>query len=111
MKRTDKASQILYFMMIDRFKDGNTANDRKVNDPAVLPKVNYFGGDIVGITQKIKDGFFDDLGVNTIWLSPITQNPLGAWGQFTNPSTKFSGYHGYWPVTTTTVDQSLWNPG
>ena len=104
LKRTDKASQILYFMMIDRFKDGNPANDRKVNDPAILPKVNYFGGDIVGITQKIKEGFFDDLGINTIWLSPVTQNPLDAWGQFTNPSTKFSGYHGYWPVTTTTVD-------
>ena len=110
VKRTDKASQILYFMMIDRFKNGNTDNDRKVNDPAVLPKVNYFGGDLVGITQKIKDGFFDDLGVNTIWLSPITQNPLGAWGQFTNPSTKFSGYHGYWPVTTTTVDARYGTP-
>ena len=110
LKRSDKESQILYFMMIDRFKDGNKANDRKVNDPAILPKVNYFGGDIVGITQKIKDGFFEDLGINTIWLSPITQNPLGAWGQFTNPSTKFSGYHGYWPVTTTSVDSRYGTP-
>jgi cyclomaltodextrinase len=110
LKRSDKESQILYFMMIDRFKDGNPANDRKVNDPAILPKVNYYGGDIVGITQKIKDGFFEDLGVNTIWLSPITQNPQGAWGQFTNPSTKFSGYHGYWPVTTTTVDNRYGTP-
>ncbi len=104
LKRSDKEAQILYFMMVDRFNNGNPKNDRKVNDPAILPNANYYGGDIVGITQKIKDGFFKDLGVNTIWLSPITQNPLGAWGQFNDPKTKFSGYHGYWPVTTTTVD-------
>jgi glycosidase len=104
IKRSDKEAQILYFMMIDRFNNGDTKNDHKVNDPAILPKANYYGGDIVGITQKIKDGFFKDLGVNTIWLSPITQNPLGAWGQYNDPKTKFSGYHGYWPLTTTTVD-------
>ncbi|NWJ51680.1 MAG: alpha-amylase [Bacteroidetes bacterium] len=104
IKRTDKEAQILYFMMIDRFNNGDTKNDHKVNDSAILPKANYYGGDVVGITQKIKDGFFKDLGVNTIWLSPITQNPLGAWGQYNDPKTKFSGYHGYWPLTTTTVD-------
>lgn len=104
IKRSDKEAQILYFMMIDRFNNGTTKNDHKVNDPEILPKANYYGGDIVGITQKIKDGFFKDLGVNTIWLSPITQNPLGAWGQYNDPKTKFSGYHGYWPLTTTTVD-------
>ena len=47
------------------------------------------------------------MGVNTIWISPITQNPIDAWGQFENPNTKFSGYHGYWPVTSTTTDYRL----
>jgi glycosidase len=52
-----------------------------------LDKVDYQGGDIVGIQQKINDGFFADLGVNTIWISPITQNPYDAWGQNVNPDT------------------------
>ncbi|HNV53380.1 MAG TPA: alpha-amylase family glycosyl hydrolase, partial [Tenuifilaceae bacterium] len=39
-----------------------------------------------------------------IWLSPITQNPLGAWGLYPEPRTKFSGYHGYWPISSSKVD-------
>jgi glycosidase len=97
----------MYFMMIDRFYDGDSANNSIVNDSLILPKAQYYGGDIKGIIQKIKNGYFQKLGVNTIWISPITQNPLDAWGQFENPNTKFSGYHGYWPVTSTSTDQRL----
>lgn len=103
----DWHSSIMYFMMIDRFYDGDSANNSIVNDSLILPKAQYYGGDIKGITQKIKNGYFQKLGVNTIWISPITQNPLDAWGQFENPNTKFSGYHGYWPVTSTSTDQRL----
>ncbi len=104
LDRTDKQSQILYFLMVDRFFDGNPANNKPVKDPEILPKANHFGGDIAGVSQKLKDGYFDSLGINTIWLSPITQNPLGAWGLYKNPRTKFSGYHGYWPISLTKVD-------
>ena len=103
----DWHSSIMYFMMIDRFYDGDSANNSIVNDSLILPKAQYYGGDIKGIIQKIKNGYFQKLGVNTIWISPITQNPLDAWGQFENPNTKFSGYHGYWPVTSTSPDQRL----
>ena len=103
--RKDHQSQILYSLMIDRFNNGKQENDWKINSPEVLPKVDYQGGDIVGITAKIEDGFFEDLGVNTIWISPITQNPYDAWGQNVNPDTKFSGYHGYWPIYSTVVDK------
>ena len=105
IRRKDFHSQILYSLMIDRFCNGNTANDWKLNSPEVLDKVDYQGGDIVGITQKIEDGFFTDLGITTIWISPITQNPYDAWGQNVNPDTKFSGYHGYWPIYSTVVDK------
>ena len=104
LKRTDHQAQILYSLMIDRFYNGNTANDWKINSPEVLDKVDYQGGDIAGITAKIEDGFFTDLGITTIWISPITQNPYDAWGQNVNPDTKFSGYHGYWPIYSTVVD-------
>lgn len=104
LERTDHQAQILYSLMIDRFHNGNTANDWKINSPEVLDKVDYQGGDIAGITAKINDGFFTDLGITTIWISPITQNPTDAWGQNVNPDTKFSGYHGYWPIYNTKVD-------
>ena len=105
IRRQDHQSQALYSLMIDRFKNGSEANDWKINSPEVLDKVDYQGGDIVGITQKIEDGFFEDLGVTTIWISPITQNPYDAWGQNEDPKTKFSGYHGYWPIYNTVVDK------
>ena len=105
ISRHDNQSQILYSLMIDRFNNGNAENDWKINSPEVLDKVDYQGGDIAGITEKINDGFFTDLGITTIWISPITQNPYDAWGQNVNPDTKFSGYHGYWPIYSTVVDK------
>ena len=105
IRRQDSQSQVLYSLMIDRFNNGNTENDWKINSPEVLDKVDYQGGDLAGITAKIDDGFFADLGITTIWISPITQNPYDAWGQNVNPDTKFSGYHGYWPIYSTVVDK------
>lgn len=96
----------MYFVLIDRFKDGNKANTRKIDDPDIHPKANYYGGDFAGITQTIKDGYFDEIGINTLWLSPITQNPETAYGLWDQggPVTKFSGYHGYWPVSSSKTD-------
>jgi glycosidase len=107
LNNSDWHSSTMYFMMVDRFVNGDTSNDKPVNDPSILAKAQYYGGDIKGITQKIKDGYFKELGINTIWVSPITQNPTDAWGQFEDPDTKFSGYHGYWPITSTSVDFRL----
>ena len=55
------------------------------------------------------------MGINTIWVSPITQNPWDAWGKYefkngnkydsTKLYTKFSGYHGYWPIYATRLDK------
>lgn len=104
LARDDWERTVMYFMMVDRFKDGNPTNNHPVDNPEILPEANYYGGDLSGITQKIKDGYFDSLGVNTLWLSPITKNPEGAYGQYTNPDTKFSGYHGYWPVSSSKID-------
>ncbi len=104
LNREDAHTQIMYFMMVDRFFNGD-----KNNDPApladVLPKANFMGGDIAGLEQKLKDGYFEDLGCNTLWLSPIAKNPTGAWGLWTKGvNTKFSAYHGYWPTSYSLVD-------
>lgn len=104
LTREDKHATILYFMMIDRFKNGNTDNDDPIDDPDIATPANYNGGDIAGITQKIKDGYFTNLNINSIWLSPITQNPLTGFVEYPPPHRKYSGYHGYWPITLTTLD-------
>ena len=104
LKRTDKHAQVLYSLMIDRFVNGRNDNDMPLNSPLVHPKVDYWGGDLLGVTRTIESGYFDSLGVTTIWLSPITQNPWDAWGQIHDPETRFSGYHGYWPYYATAVD-------
>ncbi|MCK4665031.1 MAG: alpha-glucosidase C-terminal domain-containing protein [Bacteroidales bacterium] len=104
IKRTDKYAMIIYNIMVDRFFNGKKDNDKPVEDPEILPKANYYGGDISGITKKINDGYFSDLGINTIWLSPIVLNPDSAYGKYPDPYTKFSGYHGYWPISFTKID-------
>ncbi len=104
LNRSDLHTQIMYSLMIDRFHNANIDNDHPVDDPEIHPKANYYGGDIAGITKKITDGYFGELGINTIWVSPITQNPLGAYGLYPEPRTKFSGYHGYWPISSSKVD-------
>ncbi len=114
LNRHDQQAQVLYSLMIDRFENGNKENDWKMNSPEVLDIVDYQGGDIAGVTKKISEGYFDQLGVNTLWISPITQNPWDAWGLYPFPNgnkydstktyTKFSGYHGYWPIFATKLD-------
>ena len=120
LDRHDPQAQVLYSLLVDRFYDGNTSNNWKMNSPEVLDIVDYQGGDLAGITAKIVDGYFDQLGVNTIWISPITQNPWDAWGRYEfkngnkyDPSkeyTKFSGYHGYWPIYATMLDKRFGTP-
>lgn len=91
--------------MIDRFSNGNKDNDHPMNRPDVNPKVDYFGGDLAGITEKIESGYFDELGVNTVWLSPIAQNPLEPYSGIEKPvKTRFTGYHGYWPISSSKID-------
>jgi glycosidase len=104
LKRSDKAAMIIYFMMVDRFKDGNPKNNFPIKDTAVLSKANYMGGDIAGIDENIQNNYFTKLGVNTIWMSPIVQNPYEAYAEYPAPHRKYSGYHGYWPISSTKVD-------
>ena len=106
LTRQDKQTWSMYFMMVDRFLNADSSNDLKVDDPDILPIANYYGGDLAGVNQKIEDGYFKKLGMNTVWLSPIVQNPLGAYGLWDKGgvTTKFSGYHGYWPVSSSKVD-------
>jgi glycosidase len=110
LTRSDREAMIMYFLMVDRFKNGKTDNDAPVKDKEIDPKVNYMGGDLAGITREIADGYFADLGINTIWISPVTQNPTVGYVEYPAPHRKYSGYHGYWPITLTTVDTRFGTP-
>ncbi len=100
----DFYSMILYNVFVDRFYDGDSTNNRPLNSPEVLPKADFKGGDLAGVIQKIQEGYFENLGVNAIWISPVVKNAKGAWGLWPEPRTKFSAYHGYWPVSFTEID-------
>lgn len=70
--------ETIYFLMIDRFNNGDTSNDKNVDTKD--PKA-YQGGDFQGVIDKLD--YIKDMGFTTIWLTPIFDNqPLG--------------YHGYW---------------
>ena len=107
--RNDREAMIFYFLLVDRFKNGKPENDGPVKDPDIDPKVNYMGGDLAGITKALDNGYFTELGVNTLWISPITQNPLVGFNEYPAPHRKFSGYHGYWPISLTRVDNRFGN--
>lgn len=107
LNRHDWHTMIMYFLMVDRFKNGNPENDWACEDAGIRPKANHYGGDFAGIESSLD--YIADLGANTIWVSPITPNPDGAWGYWSDPNTevtsKFSSYHGYWPIASTGTDR------
>jgi glycosidase len=102
--RSDKQGDVMYFVLVDRFCNGDPANDKKVVHPDIKPQANYYGGDLEGIRKKIDDGYFKSLHINTLWISPIVQNPEIAFREFPEPHDWYSGYHGYWPISLTQID-------
>ncbi|MEY2538683.1 MAG: hypothetical protein QOG67_2423, partial [Verrucomicrobiota bacterium] len=98
---------ILYYAFTDRFLDGDKSNDRPVNNPNVAPPANFHGGDLAGIKQKIEEGYFEKLGVNTIWVAPLNKNPAEAYQEYPEPHRWYTGYHGYWPVSSTELDPHI----
>ena len=100
--------EVIYFVLPDRFENGDTANDRggltgdrltTGFDPTA--KGFYHGGDLKGLTARL--GYIQSLGATAIWLGPVFRNkPVqGGKGQ------ESAGYHGYWITDFTHVDPHL----
>ena len=88
----DWRDAILYFVMLDRFKDGDTSNNMSLG---LERPADYQGGDLKGLTQKIEEGYFESLGVNALWItSPFDNANMAGRG---SDGHDYSGYHGYWP--------------
>jgi alpha-amylase len=96
---------IVYFMMTDRFANGDKSNDHvfdRKQDAAVLR--NFMGGDIKGITEKINDDYFKALGVDVLWMTPLNEQVNGYWDENWGRSYPF---HGYWIKDWTNVDPNF----
>ena len=92
---SDWRDAVLYFVFTDRFADGSTANNGSPT-PGVEKPADYQGGDFAGITKKINECYFNNLGVNALWISPPMDNTDSA-GKGLAPDThQYSAYHGYW---------------
>ena len=98
---------IMYYAFTDRFADGSRSNDHPVDNPKVAWPANFHGGDLAGIRQKIDDGYFEKLRVNTIWVAPLNRNPDKAYQESPEPHRWYTGYHGYWPVSSTELDPHI----
>ena len=92
----------VYFLLTDRFNNGDPSNDVNFDRTVKTGKLRGFeGGDIKGVTEKIKEGYFTDLGINAIWMTPIVEQIHGATDEGTGLS---YGFHGYWTSDWTAID-------
>ena len=95
----------VYFLLTDRFNNANKANDLAYGRRGdAAPLRGYFGGDLAGITAKIKQGYFKDLGVDVLWITPPVEQIHAGTDEGTGKSYAF---HGYWARDFTQVDANL----
>ncbi len=100
--RTGLDKEVIYFVMPDRYRNGDTSND---NQPGFNPTHTAFfhGGDLRGLTGNCKDddglARLKNLGFTAIWMTPlVVQQP---------PTEGGAGYHGYWGVDFLNVEPRL----
>jgi alpha-amylase len=106
--RQPVTDQTFYFVMADRFENGNTANDNGGLPPGKgegqsgfdpTSKGWYHGGDLQGLESKLP--YIKRLGTTAIWLTPSFKNKA------VQPQDNSAGYHGYWITDFTQIDPHL----
>ena len=107
----------VYFLLTDRFNNGDTSNDHSYNrllnrDGSVASNANtvaaFQGGDFTGITKKIEDGYFDDLGINALWIAGTYEQIHGyCVGGDGKSSFAHYSYHGYYGLDWTETDKNF----
>ena len=113
----------VYFMITDRFYDGNPANNHSYDrglDPsgATYGTTNsssglyqntgaFQGGDLSGVTKKITEGYFDKLGTNAIWITAPYEQIHGWVGGGPAQDFQHYGYHGYYALDWTEMDANM----
>ena len=97
--------EIIYFMLTDRFFDGDKSNNNPNNDGSYDPNhlEAFHGGDFQGIIDKVD--YLKELGVSTVWITPIVDNINENMRAADND--KQYGYHGYWAKDFTKLEPRL----
>ena len=123
------ASEAVYFIVTDRFVDGDAGNNHADQGGAALgtfdrpiqlagqgpANIGYLGGDFRGIVNNA--AYIADMGFTALWITPIVDNPDEAFTGSTRPGEGpfadkgKTGYHGYWGVNFFVVDEHLESPG
>jgi len=122
------ASESVYFIVTDRFVDGDASNnfprqggvdlgsfDTEIKLQGMAPaNIGYLGGDFRGVLDNAD--YISEMGFTAVWLTPIIDNPDEAFTGGIRPGEGFgadlgkSGYHGYWGVNFFEVDEHLESP-
>lgn len=120
------ASNAVYFVLTDRFVNGDTSNDQRDQGgkfptfdrptpggpPGETDNVGYLGGDFRGLLNNAR--YIKNMGFGAVWITPIVDNPDEAFsggkpvtwkGSFTDGGK--TGYHGYWGVNFYELDEHL----
>lgn len=95
----------VYFLLTDRFYDGNSQKTLYLNRTKETGKLRGFeGGNLKGVIQKMKSGYFEELGINAIWMTPLVEQIHDG----TDEGTGFTyGFHGYWAKDWTRLDPNF----
>ncbi|WP_077032786.1 alpha-amylase family glycosyl hydrolase [Pelomonas sp. KK5] len=104
---------IVYFLITDRFSNGNPDNDhgygRQREKTQATDVGTFHGGDLKGITDKLKAGWFTQLGVNALWITaPYEQ--IHGWVVGGDKAFKHYAYHGYYALDYTKLDANMGTP-
>ncbi len=102
----------VYFVITDRFANGDSTNDinyGRINDYGSerLNAATFHGGDFKGMTQKAKEGYFTNLGIDVVWMTDVYEQIHG-WMSGSGAINDFPhyGYHGYYPLDYTQIDKN-----
>ncbi|GHB99956.1 alpha-amylase family glycosyl hydrolase [Cerasicoccus arenae] len=105
---------IIYFVLTDRFLDGDAANNQPTgSDPTLFDAAQidinrYHGGDFRGLELALQDGYFNDLGVTALWITPPVRNVW--YSAFDSDDEPKTSYHGYWTQDFLDIDPHLTSP-
>lgn len=100
VKSPEWEEQIIYFVLTDRFNDGDVTNNSQGLGEYNPNHLDYYsGGDLKGVIDKID--YIKNLGMTSVWITPPVAN------QWINPLINVTGYHGYWGRHFKMVDEHL----
>ncbi len=122
----------VYFVLTDRFLNGDKSNDHsygrglKENSSSMVDGLDTYtnpgtwhGGDLKGLTKKVEEGYFDNLGVNAIWITAPYEQVHGYTSaniqsnnanQYPDPARggfPYYSYHGYWALDFSQIDANM----